>query len=86
MVSLLYSPYSPDLAPAKFHPFPKRKGQLKGYYFNTVVKIHCELHKVLNLLMENISRLDSKSGKNAEISVLLHKVTILKKMMSNISK
>jgi predicted acetyltransferase len=53
MLSLPHLPYSPDLAPADFFLFPKLKMQLKGCHFHTIVEIHCESQKVMDLLTQN---------------------------------
>ncbi|XP_014767747.1 uncharacterized protein LOC106867399 [Octopus bimaculoides] len=52
-VSLLLPPFSPDLAPAVFYPFPETKEQLKGRHFNTVLEIQNKSQKVLDSLTES---------------------------------
>jgi hypothetical protein len=53
MLSLPHPPYSPDLAPADFSHFLKRKMQLKGCHFHTVAEIQCESQKFMDLLTQN---------------------------------
>jgi len=34
-----YPPYSPDLAPSNYHPFPGKKKQLKGRHFSSDAEV-----------------------------------------------
>jgi len=49
---LHHPPYSPDLSPANYFPFPKFKFSLKGRHFETVQEIQCAVTRELN----NISK------------------------------
>jgi hypothetical protein len=53
MLSLLHSPYLPDLAPADFFLFLKMKMQLKVCRLHTVAEIQRELQKVMGSLTQN---------------------------------
>jgi hypothetical protein len=53
MLSLPHPPYSPDLAPADFFLFPKRKMRLKGRRFHSVADIQRKSQKVIDLLTQN---------------------------------
>jgi len=46
-------PYSPDLAPADFFPFPKLKSTLKGRRFQTVEEIKENSLKDLRAIPQN---------------------------------
>jgi hypothetical protein len=68
--SAAHPPYSPDLAPCDFFPFPRMKGQKKGKRFTDVLEVKKETLEVLeNISTENISRNVFSIGKNVGTSV-----------------
>ncbi|PNF22065.1 hypothetical protein B7P43_G09729 [Cryptotermes secundus] len=50
MAVVPHPPYSPDLAPCDFFPFPKMKIKMKGRRFDTVQEIQAETQTALNAL------------------------------------
>jgi len=52
MAVIPHPPYSPDLAPCDFFPFPKIKLKLKGRWFGTNEEIQAESQRVLDTLIE----------------------------------
>jgi hypothetical protein len=47
-----HPPYSPDLAPCDFFPFPKMKFKLKGRRFDTIEEIQVESQRLLATVSE----------------------------------
>jgi hypothetical protein len=52
MAVIPHPPYSPDLAPCDFFPFPKMKLKLTGRRFDTAEEIQAESQRVLDILTE----------------------------------
>jgi transposase len=52
IITLPRPPYSPDLAPCDFFPFPKMKLQLKGCRFDGVEEIQQESQNALGRLQD----------------------------------
>jgi transposase len=50
---VLHPPYSPDLAPADFFLFPKRKSTLKGRRFQTIEEIQENAIRELGAITES---------------------------------
>jgi hypothetical protein len=48
MAVIPHPPYSPDLAPCDFFPFPKMKLKLKGHRFDTIEEIQPDSQRVLD--------------------------------------
>jgi hypothetical protein len=53
MVIVPHPPYSPDLAPCDFAPFPKLKMKLMGRRLETVSDIQRESQAVLDSIQDN---------------------------------
>jgi transposase len=51
VVEMCHAPYSPDLAPADYFPFPKMKIALKGKRFQDVEDIKKNVTAKLNALL-----------------------------------
>jgi hypothetical protein len=52
MAVIAHPPYSPDLAPCDFFPFPKMKLKLKGRRFDTIEEIQAEPQRLLDTLIQ----------------------------------
>jgi hypothetical protein len=63
MAVVSHPPYSTDLAPCDFFPFPKMKLKLEGRQFCTIEEIEDESQKVLDAdrkgLPESVPRMDT---------------------------
>lgn len=74
-------PKPTGLAPLDYHPFSKMTMQPRGGCVNTVVNTQSELRKVHDSLRKTTSMRDCKCGRKYGRGVLMHKMTISKKMM-----
>jgi len=56
MMVITHLPYSPDLAPCNFFPFPCMKGQMKGKHFADVSKVKKNMLEVSNISNEEFQK------------------------------
>jgi hypothetical protein len=83
MAAIPHPPYSPDLAPCDFLPFPKTKLKLKGRRFDTTEEIQTESQRVIDTLTENISRKRSKNEGDGGTGVYIREGTTSRVMAAD---
>jgi hypothetical protein len=83
MATIPHPPYSPDLTPCDFFPFPKIKLKLKGRRFDTIEEIEAESQRVLDTDRKGIPGSVPENGGDCGTGVYMREETTSRVMAAD---